>query len=101
MLTWSTALAYYVEMSYMFYNVGQSPGPYVLNFLRPYFTNFRNKLECFSLASLSSIVSCFLAKQEPTLLKNFSGAPLLGRLLSLPTNNRLGWKGFQGKYVNS
>jgi hypothetical protein len=34
-----------------------------------------------------------LVKQEPTLLKNLSDAPLMGRLLVLSTNNRLGWKG--------
>jgi hypothetical protein len=36
-------------------------------------------------------------KKELALLKNLSDAPLLGRLLALPTNNRLGWKGFPGK----
>jgi hypothetical protein len=37
-----------------------------------------------------------LVKQEPTLLKNLSGALLEGRLLALHTNNRLGWKGLPG-----
>jgi hypothetical protein len=38
-----------------------------------------------------------LVKQEPTLLKSLSDAPLKGRLLALPTKNRLGWKGLLGK----
>jgi hypothetical protein len=29
-------------------------------------------------------------------LKNLSDAPLMGRLLTLPTNNRLCWKGLTG-----
>ena len=29
-------------------------------------------------------------------MKHLSDAPLLGRLLALPTNNRLGWKGLIG-----
>ncbi len=29
-------------------------------------------------------------------MKQLSGAPLYGRLLALPTNNRLGWKGLSG-----
>ncbi len=37
-----------------------------------------------------------LVKQETTLLKNISGAPLYDRLLNLPTNNRLGRKGLPG-----
>jgi hypothetical protein len=37
-----------------------------------------------------------LVKQEPTLLKNLSDAPLRGRLLALPANNRLSWIGLQG-----
>jgi hypothetical protein len=28
-------------------------------------------------------------------VKRLSGAPLLGRPLALPTNIRLGWKGFE------
>ncbi len=38
-----------------------------------HFTIVRNKLECLSLAILSSLVQCLLVKQEPTLLKNLSG----------------------------
>jgi hypothetical protein len=55
--------------------------------------NVCSKLERFSMASLSSLVECLFVKQEPTPLKNLSGAPLEGRLLALPTNNRLGWIG--------
>jgi hypothetical protein len=32
-----------------------------------------------------------------THVKHLSGAPLKGRLLALPTNNRLGWKGLPGE----
>ncbi len=34
---------------------------------------------------------------EPTRVKHLSGALLWGRLLVLPTNTRLGWKGLPGK----
>jgi hypothetical protein len=37
-------------------NNGNGQGPMLLNFLRATFTNIHNKLECFSLASLSSLV---------------------------------------------
>ncbi len=36
--------------------VGLCPGPNVINILRLLFTNFRNKLECLSLAGHSSLV---------------------------------------------
>ncbi len=39
-------------------------------------TDFRNKLECLSLASLSSLVECLRVRTEPTRVKHFSGAPL-------------------------
>ncbi len=58
--------------------------------------NVRNKLECLSLASFSSLVSCLLVKQELTQMKNLSGALLKGRLFALPTNNGLGWIGLPG-----
>jgi len=35
-------------------------------------------------------------RQEPILVKHLSGAPLRGRLLALPANNRLGWKCLPG-----
>ncbi len=38
-----------------------------------------------------------MVKQESILLKSLSYAPLLGRLLALPTSNRLGWKDLAGK----
>jgi hypothetical protein len=60
------------------------------------FANFCNKLEYLSLASVSSIVDCLLVKMEPILLNNLSDAPLLGKLLALPTNNRLGCRGLPG-----
>ncbi len=34
-----------------------------------------------------------LIKQEPTRVKNLSGAPLKGGLLAFNTKLRLGWKG--------
>ncbi len=37
----------------------------------------------------------FVERQEPTQVEHLTGAPLLGRLLVLPTNNTLGWKGMQ------
>ncbi len=40
----------------------QRPGLNVKNFLRPEFTNFRNKLECLSLASIFSLVQCIWVK---------------------------------------
>jgi len=41
----------------MFYNIGPWDQCYK-TFLRSEFTNFRNKLECLSLASLPSLVFC-------------------------------------------
>jgi hypothetical protein len=35
--------------------------------------------------------------QKHTLLKNVSAPLLWGRLLALPTNNRIGWKGLTGR----
>ncbi len=62
-------------------------------FLKSQFTNFDNKLECLSLASLSSLVKCFQAMLVPTQVKNLSGVLLLGKLLALHANISLGWKG--------
>jgi len=42
------------------------------------------------------IVKSLLVGQELTQVKHLSGAPLEGRLLALPTNNRLGWKDLPG-----
>jgi hypothetical protein len=39
-----------------------APEPNVINFLRPYFTNVCNKLECLSLACLSSLAFMFVSK---------------------------------------
>ncbi len=66
-----------------------TPGPNVMkNFLRSYFTNVRNKLECFVLYKPF--------QPEPTQVKHLSGTPLYGMALALPTNIRLGWKGQPG-----
>ncbi len=49
-----------------------------MKFLQQYVTTFRNK---------------------PTRVKLLSGDPLLGRLLALTTNIRLGWKGVSETYA--
>jgi len=36
-------------------------------------------------------------KLELTIVKHLSGVPLYGRLLSLPINIRVGWKGLPGE----
>ncbi len=59
-------------------------------FLHPQFTNVRNKLECLSLASLSSLTSnLFLRWLEPTQVEHLKKFPSMAS----PTNIRLGWKG--------
>jgi len=45
-----------------------------------------NKLECLSMVSLSSLVSCLGARPEPTLVE------YLLIVLGLPAKNKLGWK---------
>ena len=52
---------------------------------------FRNKLECFSLASLSSLVYVCGPGAYPR-EEHMKGASL-GQTLALPANIRLGWKG--------
>jgi hypothetical protein len=54
-------------------------------------TNVDNKLECFSLAGLSSLVECLRVSPEPTKLLHSRIA-----LLALPTNIRPCLKGLQG-----
>ncbi len=67
---------------------------------RCYKTFYGRKLQIFVMSqsvrhsSLSRIVQCFQVRQEPTQVKHLLGAPLKGRLLALPTKNRLGQKGF-------
>ncbi len=46
--------------------------------------------------SLSNLFYCLIEKLEPTQLKQLLGFPLLGRLLALPTNIRISWKGLAG-----
>ncbi len=41
----------------------------------------------------------FVGKAERTQVKHLSDAPLKGRLLALPTNIRLGWKGLPGTNI--
>jgi hypothetical protein len=57
---------------------------------------FYYKLEHLFLASFSNLVYGFQARQELTQVENLPVAPLKGRLLDLPTNTRLVWKGLPG-----
>ncbi len=45
------------------------------------------------LARLSSLAYCLRERAEPTLVEHLKEDPLLGRLLALPANIGLGWKG--------
>ncbi len=58
----------------------------------PIFTDFRGKLECSSKACVSSLVLCSQVRWENTPMKYLSEVPLEGRLLTLPTYSRPGWK---------
>jgi len=51
------------------------------------------KLQSLYQVSLSRLPSCLRIRPEPTQVKHLSGAPVLGKLLALPINIRLGWKG--------
>ncbi len=73
------------------------PGSNVKKLFCPQFTNFRNKLECLSLASFYSRPYCLQVKTEPISVEHLSGTPLLGWLLVLSANIRLGWKGLTKK----
>jgi hypothetical protein len=53
----------------------------------------RDKLECLSLACISILVKSLWVRAEPTRFTHRSGALLKGRLLPLPKNIRLDWKG--------
>ncbi len=55
----------------------------------------------FFTGKLFQLVQCLMVKQELTLLKNILDPPLQGRLLNLPTNNRLDWKGLLGIKLSS
>ncbi len=59
--------------------------------------DFCDKLDCLSLASLTSLAYYLQVRLEPTQAKNLSGAPLYVRLLASPPNVRPGWKGLLGK----
>ncbi len=54
-----------------------------------YKTFLSNKLECLSLASLSSLLSCLRVRLEPTQVRHISGTPLHGRLLASPSESDL------------
>jgi hypothetical protein len=57
--------------------------------------NFQNKL-VFVPDKPFKLSQCLPVRLEPTYVKKLSGAALWGRLLALPTNIRLGWKGLPG-----
>jgi hypothetical protein len=62
-------------------------------------TNFCNKLELLSLASLSSLVYCLYVWLELSQVNYYSVAPLYDRLLAIFTNIRLYWEGLLPKFV--
>ncbi len=72
------------------------PGTNIIKLFSALSYTFKNKLKCFSLASLSSLVKYLRVRPEPSWLKHLSSALLYDRLLALPTNIRLGWKGLTG-----
>jgi hypothetical protein len=50
-------------------------GPMLLNFMSPYFTNVRNKLECLLLASQTSLAKCLCVMPESyTIVEHLKGA---------------------------
>ncbi len=57
---------------------------------------FLYKLERLSLASLFTLVKYLQVRPELTQVNLLSGAPLYGRLLALPANIKLSWKGLTG-----
>ncbi len=69
------------------------PGYHVLKLAMALTYKFWNKLECSSLENVSSLVYWMQVEPEP---KHISGGPLLGRLLGLKANIRLGRKGLSG-----
>ncbi len=58
-------------------------GPNVIGLFCLYFTNFLNKLECLSLASLSSLTQCLLVRQGTYLSKAPSKCSIIGQALSI------------------
>ncbi len=84
------------ELIYTKIIIGFAPGPSLIKLFCPYFTNFCNKHECLSSANLSSLVKCLGVRLEPTRVKHLSGSPLQGRLLTFPTNIRIGWINLPG-----
>jgi hypothetical protein len=79
----------------MFYNTG--PWGRIHNTLFFYVRyEWAHMLEWLLLADFSSPVQCLRLRQELTQVKDLSGAPLLGGLLALLENIRLGWKSLSG-----
>jgi hypothetical protein len=66
------------------------------NFLLPLGMNFRNKLECLSLASLSSLVRCLWARPGAYSRGEHQKGVSLRLAPALPSSTILSWKGLQG-----
>jgi hypothetical protein len=60
------------------------------------FTDFRNKLECLSLSSLSSLVQCYWVRPGAYPRVEHLKVASHGKTLALSANIRLGWKGLPG-----
>ncbi len=58
-------------------------GPMLYNLLRPYYTNLGNKLECLSLASLSSLAQYLQVRQGAYLSKAPSKCSIIGETLNI------------------
>ncbi len=77
------------------------PWPNVINLFTviTYKFNFCNKLMCFSLAGLSSLVYSLRVKPEPNQAKHLSGIRLQGRLLALTTDTGKAYRGKTPKLI--
>ncbi len=71
-----------------------TPGANVIKLFTAVSYEFSYKLEPLSQPSLMFAGTATAGAYS---LKHFSGAPLKGRLLALPSNIRLSWKGLPGK----
>jgi hypothetical protein len=66
------------------------------NVIKLFISVIRNKLECLSLESVYQPCLKFATKSTVYLSAAVENAPLRGRLLTLDTYIRLGWKGLPG-----
>ncbi len=78
----------------MFKKLLLSPGINVIKKIPLSLSTRQNKPEGLPLVTLSSLVLELEGKAKQTQLEDLSNAPLLGKLLVLPTNVRLDWKVF-------